>query len=284
MVMATPGQQPDEGELLSLLPGCIGYLAGVETISAHAIEAANSLRVISRNGTGIDNIDMEAARKKGITVCRAEGANARGVAELTIALLLSLMRSIPFSDSALKRGGWERRKGKEVGGSVLGVVGTGRIGSLVSHMAAGLGMKVIGFDPFPNPVLEDLGLLSYVSLTDLFSRADVITLHCPMPQDGKPLISDDSLDCMRQGSYLVNTARSGLIDSSAVHRALDSGKLRGLALDVFDVEPPADRTLIEHDRVIASPHIGAFTVESIAGAVDVAVDNILKTLAEEARK
>ena len=278
LVMPLPGKQPDDDDLMKLLPGCIGYLAGVEKITARVLDSTLQLKVISRNGTGIDNIDLEAARNKQIVVCRAEGSNARGVAELTIAHIFALLRAIPFSDCALKKGVWERRIGWEIVNRSLGVIGTGKVGSLVARMAHALGMNVMGFDPFPDRALEEHNILRYAPFDEVLASADVITLHCPMPEHGLALLDRPRIACLKKGVYLVNTARAGLLDAEAVLEALGIGRIAGVALDVFEQEPPVDRRLLSDARVIATPHIGGYTEESVQRAVDVAIDNILQVL------
>jgi len=275
---STPGRQPKEEELLGLVPGCVGYLAGVERITERVLAAADRLRVISRNGTGIDNIDVAAAESRGIRICRAEGANARGVAELTLALLLALSRSVPFSDAALKRGGWERRQGMELEGRTLGLVGCGRIGKLVAQFALALGMAVRAHDILPDRAFSPPGDFAYAPLESVLAEADFLSLHCPWPDGSPPLIDTSAIALMKQGAYLINTARAGLIDEAAVLGALETSYLAGVAVDVFDPEPPRDSALVRHDRVIATPHIGGYTEESISRAVSAAVENLLKYL------
>lgn len=275
VVLGPRGSMPTAADLIRLLPGCVGWLAGVEKITADVLAAAVDLRVISRNGTGVDAIDLDAARHRGIDVRRAEGANARGVAELTIALVLALARSIPLSDAAIKAGRWERRKGIELEGKTLGIVGCGKIGRIVAHLARGFGMQVVGHDPFA----QDSGDLPLVPLDDLVARGDMITLHCPPPADGSPLLDTRRLGLTRAGVLIVNTARHELIDIPALVAAIDRGHVAGAALDVFDAEPPLDRAHLASDRIIATPHIGGFTDESVDRAVDVAVDNLLAALA-----
>lgn len=280
IVFCTKGKMPDEAELLELVPHCVGWLAGVEPVSEHVLESASQLKAISRNGTGIDSIDLKAAERLGIRVLRAEGANGQGVAELTIALILALVRSIPFSDRHLKTAGWERRKGIELQDRVLGLVGCGKIGQRVAVMATGLGMRAVGHDPYPDETFAKPDGFQYVSLDGVFAKADVLSLHCPPPSDGKPLVDGRRIDAMKDGVYLVNTARGDLLDDQAVLHALDSGKIAGAAVDAFRKEPPGDDPLVRHDKVIATPHIGAFTEESVTRAVEVAVDNLLEVLGE----
>lgn len=279
VVFSTPGVQPDEAELLQKLPGCAGYLAGVEKVSARVLEAAaETLKAIARNGVGMDNIDLEAARRLGIPVLPAVGANSRGVAELTIALLLALARAIPFSDAHLKAADWQRRKGVELEGKVLGLVGCGRIGTQVARMACGLGMDVLAHDPYPPPEPPDGVRLAL--LEEVLAAGDFLSLHCPAQADGAPLIDARVLGTMKAGAYLINTARASLLDGRAVLAALDDGRLAGLAIDVFENEPPGDDPLVRHPKVIATPHVGGYTTESVDRAVGAAVDSLLDMLGE----
>jgi D-3-phosphoglycerate dehydrogenase / 2-oxoglutarate reductase len=278
LVFSLPGKQPGEEELLRLLPGCAGYLAGVEPVTARVLEAAQGLRAISRNGTGVDNIDLEAAKRLGIAVLRAEGANARGVAEFAVGLMFALARSVPFSDHVLKRGEWERRKGMELLGKTLGVVGCGRIGRQVAEMALGLGMQVVAYDLLPDPMFQPSSQFRYSSLDALLASADVLTLHAPPLPGSRPLLDSTALAKTRRGVLIINTARHDLIDPDALLTALDSGQVAGAAIDVFDREPPAGSPLAAHDRVIATPHVGGFTEESVGRSVGAAVTNLLDCL------
>jgi D-3-phosphoglycerate dehydrogenase len=276
LVLSRPGETPQEDDLIGLLPGCVGWIAGVETVSARVLQSAPDLRVISRNGTGADTIDLAAAGRLGIKVLRAEGANARGVAELTMALMLALARSIPATDRSLKAGRWERHKGFELEGKTLGLIGCGTIGRLVTGFAAALGMRVLAYDPVPAWADAPAGF-QYAGLADVFRQSDILSLHCPPPPDG-PLLDAVTLASLKKGVCLINTARAGLLDTEATLAALASGHVAGVALDVFEPEPPSDRRLLEHPRVIATPHIGGFTPESIDRAMNQAVDNLLEAL------
>jgi D-3-phosphoglycerate dehydrogenase len=278
VVFCTPGQQPDEEELIRLLPGCIGYLAGVEKVSARALEAADVLKVISRNGSGTDNIDAEAAKRKGITICRTEGANAKGVAELTIGLMYALARSLSFHDARLKSQSWERRKGFELEGKTLGMIGCGQIGEETALRALGIGMKVLAYRRTPNRSFAPSKDFRWASEAEVISQADVLSLHRPANPDGSPVVTAKFLARMKKGALLVNTARGSLIDDKAVLDALDRGRLAGVATDVYEKEPPEDHSLARHEHVIATPHIGAFTEESVERATVAAVENIIETL------
>jgi len=280
IVMSPAGKMPAASDLKQLLPGCVGWLAGVEPITDDVLSAASDLRIISRNGTGVDAIDLESARRRGIEIRRADGANARGVAELAIGMILALARSLPFSDAAIKAGGWSRRKGFELEGKTLGVVGCGKIGRIVAALARGLGMQVVGHDPFAEQSDQtlDAPLVQLVKLEELFAVSHVITLHCPPPADGRPLVDARRLGLTKPGVVIVNTARHELVDIPALVAAIERGHVAGAALDVFDAEPPVERSHLASDRILATPHIGGFTDESVDRAVDVAVTNLLDAL------
>ena len=279
VIFCQAGMQPAEDELRELLPGCIGYLAGVEPVTEKVLEAAVDLRAISRNGTGVDNINLSAAASRGIAVLRAEGANARGVAELTAGLLFALARGIPASDAALKRGAWERGSpGVELEGKTLGLIGCGRVGKIVAQLALCCGMEVAAFDAIPDATFQSGSGFRFTSMDEVLARADFVSLHCPPASGGRPVIDAAALARMKPGAFLINTARCDVFDPDAVLAALDSGRLTGLALDDFDTEPPADTRLARHPRVIATPHTGGFTRESIDRAMNVAVENLLATL------
>jgi len=278
LVLCSAGQQPGEAELRRLLPGCVGYLAGVEPVSSGVLEAAPSLRVISRNGVGVDNIDLAAAERMGIAVCKAIGANARGVAELALALILALARWVPFSDKSIKAGGWERRKGMELVGKTLGLVGCGHVGRLVAKFALGFEMKVLAYDVMPDNSFAPSPDFRYAPLDEVLEKSDVISLHCPASPGGMPLIDAAALARMKKGVLLVNTARADLVDSAALAAALQSGQVAGAATDVFKSEPPENDPLVASERGIATPHLGGFTEESVDRAVQIAVDNLLVEL------
>lgn len=275
IVFPAPGKAPSETELLSAVPGCVGWLAGVEPIGARVIAAAEGLRVISRNGTGIDNIDLAAAEARGVRVEKAFGANARGVAELAITLMLSAFRQVPWSDAKLRAGDWQRRVGIEAEGRTLGIVGCGAIGRQVAELAIGLGMNAVGYDPMPSNALRRPGF-RFTPLAEVLAVADAVTLHCP--PGVAPILDAESLATMKRGATVINTARAELIDDAAMLKALDAGQVAVLATDVFRAEPPAPSALLAHDRVILTPHAGGLTEESVERATRAAIENILKVL------
>ena len=277
LVACSPGRQPTEQELCSLVPGCAGYLAGVERITARVLSCADALKVISRNGVGVDNIELEVAERLGIKVCTALGVNSRGVAELTVACMLALARSIPRVDAHLKTRTWQRLRGIELAGRTVGLVGLGAIGTTVAGLAWGLGMRVVAYDPFANRSFEPNGPFAFVELDELLAQSDVVSLHCPSAR-GEALIDRRAIGRMKDGAYLINTARADLVDGRALLESLDAGKLAGAAIDVFEAEPPDDWSLAEHPKVIATAHVGGYTDESVGRATQAAVENLLANL------
>jgi len=273
LVSCTPGVAPEEHELAALLPGAVGWLAGVEPISGSVLEQAPDLRVISRNGTGTDNVDLPAAERLGITVARAAGANAQGVAELALTLALTCVRAVPWSSTSVKAGHWERWQGRELADTAVGVVGLGAIGGRVARLFSAIGARVQGFDPYAPD-----SAFAVPTLEDAFRGADVITLHAPPPADGRPLVTDELLNLVEPGAVLINTARAALVDDEMIRSALESGRLGAYAVDAFDTEPPELTPLLGHPRVVATPHIGGYTAASVSRATADAVQNLLAAL------
>ncbi len=277
VIFPSPGKQPNEEQLIASMDGVVGYLAGVEPISAKVIENATDLKVISRNGVGLDNIDLDAAEKAKKKICKAIGANSRGVAELAFAHILAASRSLTTADSNLKSKNWKREKGIELKGRILGIIGCGKIGKLVARFGQAFGMRVIAYDPFPDLEFSPGGSFCYSTFNEVIKRSDVISLHCP-PEKDRYVIDSEVIFSLKTGVILINTARAGLIDEEAIITALDNGKVKYLTIDAFAVEPPVDWKLVSHPRVIATPHIGGFTKESVDRATIDAVDNLLKAL------
>jgi D-3-phosphoglycerate dehydrogenase / 2-oxoglutarate reductase len=276
LVAAPAGRVPTEEELLELVSGCVGWLAGVERIGARVLEVAKDLRVISRNGAGTDAIDREAAERAGVRVERAAGANAQGVAELAFALALSALRHVPWSAAALRAGGWRRWQGRELQDCTVGVVGLGAIGRRLAGLFDSLGSRVIAYDPFAPA--ERNARISLVDLPELLASSDVVSLHAPPPADGRSLLDAARMAAIARGAVLVNTARSALVDDEAVLAALEDGTLAAYAVDAFDSEPPELTPLLQHERVLATPHIGGYTTGSVRRATTIAVENLLAVL------
>jgi len=233
-------------------------------VTARVIDAGTKLKFIGRAGAGVDNIDTEAATRRGIIVANAPEGNTLAATEHTMAMMLSLARNIPQATASLKKGEWKRSKfmGVELNDKVLGIIGFGRIGREVAKRAQAMEMKCIAYDPFiTKERAASLGV-EMVPIEELFRRADVITVHTPLIKETRHLINAKSIATMKDGVLLINCARGGIIDEAALVDAIKSGKVAGAALDVFENEPPTDSPLLELDKVIVTPHLGASTVEA----------------------
>lgn len=275
MIFPSPGVSPDADTLKAALPGCQGWLAGVEKITADVIQAAPDLKIISRNGVGVDNVDLEAAKARGVLVANTPGANARGVAELALALILAVARGVPLCDASIKAGGWERRQGIELEGATLGVVGTGQIGRILIRMALGIGMKTVGYDLYPDASF-DPGDFRYVEPLELARVSDVVSVH--IPGGDRPFVDAAFLAAMKKNAIVVNTARASAVDETAVLAALEDGRLLGYGVDAFENEPPGATPLTTNSRVVCTSHIGGFTAESVMRAAERAAKNIVDKL------
>jgi D-3-phosphoglycerate dehydrogenase len=260
--VVTAGQPPDA---LHAALGTADALVvrSATKVTADLIARAPRLRVIARAGTGVDTIDVPAATARGIVVMNSPGANAVSVAELTMGLMLSLVRRLPAADASMKAAEWQKSRfsGWELRGRTLGLVGFGKIGQEVARRARAFEMTVVAHDPYiSGDVARDLGV-TLVDLDDVMARADVLSLHAPRSAETRHLIDRERLAKCRPGLFLINTARGELVDSAALLEALESGRVRGAALDVHEVEPPTDHALPSHPNVIATPHIAASTEE-----------------------
>lgn len=244
-------------------------------VTRDIISKASKLKIIGRAGVGVDNIDLSAATEYGIIVVNAPDGNTNSAAEHTIAMLMSLARKIPQAYAALKEGKWDRKThvGVELKGKTLGVIGMGRIGQEVAYRAKGQRMKVIAYDPFLTKERADKLGVDYGSVEDVVVASDFITVHTPLIKETKHMINKDAFEKMKDGVRIVNCARGGIIDEDALYQAIKSGKVAGAALDVFEEEPATDHRLLELPEVIATPHLGASTVEAQENvAIDVSHD------------
>jgi D-3-phosphoglycerate dehydrogenase len=226
------------------------------------IDVATMLKVIMRGGVGLDNIDADYARTKGITILNTPAASSASVAELTIAYMFALARPIVQATLSMRAGQWEKKKfeGREISGKTLGIVGSGRIGSEVARRAAALGMQVLVFDPY----LKQVTVGKLVSLDEVLTSSDYITFHLPHTDETHNMIGTAQFAKMKTGVRIVNCARGGIVDEQALYDAIVGGKVAGAALDVFAQEPPADNKLFTLEQVIGSPHIGASTEEALS--------------------
>lgn len=266
-------------EVARLLPGVDGYIAGVDEVTAEALAAADRLQVIARYGVGVDQVDLAAAKARGIVVTNTPGANSVSVAELTIGLLLALARHIPEASVATQGGAWPRLAGLSLRGKTVGLVGFGSIGREVAKRLAGFECRLLAYDPYANPdAARSLGA-ELVALPELLAAADFVSLHLPVTPETRKLADDAFLAQMKQGAYLVNTARGELIDEDALVRSLANGHLRGAALDVLTQEPPPpDHPLLAMKQVLVTPHAGAHADDAMNAMGRIAMEDCLRVL------
>ncbi len=252
-------------------------------VIAPIIEAGTRLRVIGRAGVGLDNIDIETAQRRGIVVVNSPTSTSASVAEHTIGLMFALARLIPHADASLKRGEWLKNKllGVELSGKTLGIIGLGNIGAPVAQRARGLGMRVLAWTPrWRRPRAEKAGARLAASLAELLAQSDFISLHLPLTPETRGLIGAAEIAKMKPSARLVNTARGGIVDELALLAALDQNQIAGAALDVFETEPPPNHALLQHPRVVVTPHIGAMTEEAQARAAVEVAEQVVKILKE----
>ena len=246
--------------------GQSGVLAvrGATRVTAEVLESPGRLKLIGRAGVGVDNIDVEAATRKGVVVMNTPGGNSVAVAELTIGLMLTLLRQLVPAISSTRSGRWEKKRfagGHELFRKTVGLVGFGSVGQIVAQRCIAFGTTVIAYDPHPVEASRRLGV-QIVQLEELFRRADIVSLHVPLMDNTRNLVSRSLLGLMRKGSYLVNCARGGIVDEAALADALRDGTLAGAAMDVFATEPvPPDHPLLSLESFLATPHLGASTEE-----------------------
>ncbi len=269
------GLKPEE--LKKIIGEYDGLIVRSETkVTADILSAADKLKVIGRAGTGVDNIDVPVATKKGIVVMNAAAGNSVTTAEHTISLMMSLARKIPQAHAKLKGGKWDKKSfmGVELAGKTLGIIGLGNIGKIVASRANGLAMKVLAYDPFITKEVATRSGIELGTLDEIFTRADFITVHTPLTDETRGIVGEAAFARMKNGVRIINCARGGLVDETALYNAIKGGKVAGAALDVFVEEPvPTDHPLLTLDEVVVTPHLGASTGE--------AQDSVAVTIADQ---
>jgi D-3-phosphoglycerate dehydrogenase len=271
------GRKLTEDEVIELAKDCIGIVAGVEPLSAKVLDELPLLKCISRVGIGMDSIDLAYAKKKNIIVTNTPDGPTRPVAELTLGMTLALLRKIPQAHYDLKNKLWKKQTGNLIFNKVIGVVGLGRIGRLVAQLFVGIGNEVIGFDPCIDKDWAEKNQIKVVDFETLLKIADIITLHVPGNQDGSAVIGVHEINMMRNGAFLINISRGGVIDELALYEALNSKKLAGAAIDVFSEEPYSG-PLCDLDNVVLTPHLGSYAEEGkLLMEID-AVNNLINAL------
>jgi D-3-phosphoglycerate dehydrogenase len=271
------GRKLNEDEVIELAKDCIGIVAGVEALSARVLEALPNLKCISRVGVGMDNVDLDYARQKGIVVVNTPDGPTRGVAELTLAMTLALLRKIPQADAEMKKKQWNKQIGNLIFEKKIGVIGLGRIGRMVAELFRGIGNPVQGYDLFPDEAWAREKGVMLKSFDEIIAEADILTLHIPGKKDKTPVIGYEEIEKMKKGAFLVNLARGGVIDEDALYEALKSKKLAGAAIDVFTKEP-YDGPLCDLENVVLTPHLGSYALEGKLQMEIDAVNNLINEL------
>lgn len=276
---------PSPVEHRALLAEAAGVILGPEPFGRERMLEAPKLRVISRYGVGYDNIDLDAATDLGIVATYVPDAMVEAVADITLGLLLAAARRIAEFDRRMKEGDWPRELAADVSGQTLGILGTGRIGLAVARRARAFNMRLLGYDPYPNPVFNgELGG-EYVSMETLLETSDFVSLHLPAMAKTRGLIDAAKLARMKPTAYLLNCARGSIVDEPALLEALDSGRLAGAGLDVFSKEPPdagsAAAALCRHMKVVGTPHVASYTPVTVAKMGVAALENLLTVLRGE---
>lgn len=282
-VIPSPADRPLQDEELAALLGQVdGLVVGVDRVGRRSLQAGRPrLRVVARNGIGVDTVDVQAATELGVVVTNAPSVNADSVADFAFALLLALVRRVPEADRAVRAGAWPRLVGVELRGKYLGIVGFGRIGQRVAERARGFGLRVVAYDPQPDlAAAGELGV-ELVEFPRLLEEADFVSLHLPLLPETRHLLGEAQLRRMKSTSYLVNTARGGVVDEAALARALREGWIAGAACDVFEEEPPRTSPLLDAPNLLLSPHMASHTREAIARASRVAAECVLAVLRGE---
>jgi D-3-phosphoglycerate dehydrogenase len=272
----TVGRAYRAQELMTALGGVDAIITGTDELTAEVIAHAHRLKTIAKHGVGLETIDLDAARAHGIVVSATPQAVSDSVADLTLALLLAVARKVVPSHNTTVAGGWKNYTGMELRDKVLGIVGLGRIGREVCLRAQGFGMKVIAHDSYPHRAFAAEHQVTFVTLDELLTTADVVTLHLPAEQVTGPLLGAAEFARMKPGSLLLNTARGALVDEAALSAALRSGHLGGAGLDAFVDEPPVGSPLLAAANVVLTPHIGGSTVDCRRRMGELVIENLLR--------
>ncbi len=278
VVMNPYGRVIKEDEMVELVKDMDGIIVGIDPITKRVIYNASKLKVISKYGVGVDNIDLESAKERNIVVTNTPNANSNAVAELTVGLIISVLRNIPLSDRRVREKKWDRFIGYELYGKTLGVIGTGSIGKRVIKLLRGFDLNILCYDKFPDYEWAEKENLKYVNFDELLKRSDIITIHIPLTEETRHLISERELSLMKKTAVIINTSRGGIINERDLYKFLKEGKIYGAGLDVLEDESPQNSALIELDNVVITSHIGAHTQESIENMAFMAIDNLISVL------
>jgi D-3-phosphoglycerate dehydrogenase len=259
----------------------VAIVSGSEAIGSKALEDVGRLRVISKHGVGVDNIDLDVATERGVVVTNAPGTNTQAVADFTIGLMLCLSRKICLANQSTTSGKWKKFIGRELWQKTVGVIGTGAIGKHVIRRLKGFDVKILAYDIEIDTNFASKYGVNYVSLAHLLKESDYVTLHVPLTKATEGMIGRKELGQMKRSSYLINAARGEIVDEDALYHALQAGEIAGAALDVFATEPPQRQNLLDLDNLIATPHMAAYTYRAMMRMDKLCAENIVKVIKGE---
>lgn len=272
------GRALKKEEVIEMARNCVGVVAGTETWDDEVISSCPNLKVISRVGVGMDNVDISFAEEKGIIVKNTPYGPTRAVAELTLALTMSLLRKVPQSHLNMKNGVWKKETGSLLSGKNVGIVGLGKIGKESASIFRSLGNTVYAYDLHFDKTWAEENQVKFLEINDLLKSSDIIILHLPGSRDKKPAITANEINQMKKGAYLINVSRGGVVEEKPLYEALKSGLLTGAAIDVFTEEPYQNGPFQELENVVLTPHIGSYAAESKLQMEIDAVNNLLEVL------
>jgi D-3-phosphoglycerate dehydrogenase len=272
------GNKYSENELIDMVRDVDGLIVGLDMITEKVLRAGRNLKVVTKYGVGLDNIDLIAAKELGIKVTYTPGANSQSVADFTFALMLSLSRSLNKLDKIVRSNNWEKVIGTEIYGKTIGIIGTGAIGKGVAKRSVGFDLKILGYDKYPDYNFAKSVEMKYVDKETLLKNADIISLHVPLTTDMEYFINTEEFKIMKDTAILINTSRGGLINEDALYIALKDNIIAGAALDAFENEPPVNSKLLLLDNILLAPHCGASTVDATNRMGIIAAEGLISIL------
>ncbi|MCC9295092.1 phosphoglycerate dehydrogenase [Clostridium sp. WLY-B-L2] len=267
-----------EDEFINRIQEAEGLIVAFTQINSRVLDNAPKLKIICKHGVGVDNIDLEEARKRNIYVTNVPNANKHAVADFAFGLVLSAARQIPQANELTKKGKWPRIFGTDVYGKTIGIIGLGNIGKQVALRAKGFNMRVLAYDPYPDREFAGRNEIEFLSFEELLKQSDFVTIHIPLVEKTKNLIDLSKLKLMKSTAYLINASRGGIVAESDLYRALKEKIISGAAIDVFSEEPVKTNSLFELPNFIASPHIAGYTAEAVNALGMTCVENIINVL------
>ena len=276
-----------EEEIIKIIPEYDGMVVRSATkVTKNIISAAKNLKVIGRAGAGVDNIDVPFAKENNIIVMNTPGGNANATAEHAFALIMSVLRRIPFANETTHKGQWEKKniKGKELSKKTLGIVGFGNVGVRLSNLVKGFDMKILVHSKSLESRKKDYPLVENASFEDLISKSDIISFHCKAPKDGKPMIAKEHYKKMKPTTYIINAARGNIVDEKDLHEALNENLIAGAAVDVFSNEPAKENVLFNNPKAVLTPHIAASTTEASIVVAEMVANQISDFLLNGVKK